>query len=135
MSGTSATLADLFAFSYSTPDPHFAFTLSIRQLCTCIQNSRLETSARVSLLMRFKRLGGFRHEFLLLKISLMPDEGVSIWLRLDRGPKLDGPTPGSSISLFPACDSVRFFFCLASVRVTCRMSEMLRLPLSISTSY
>ena len=107
MSGASAALTDLFTFSHSTPDPHFTFTLSMEQLCTSIQNSRLESSAKIDSLTRFKRLSIFRHEFLLLRISLIPDEGIFIWFRLDRGAKLDGPTPGSSVSQFPACDSVR----------------------------
>lgn len=117
MSAATAPLPDLFAFSYSTPDPNFTFTMSIRQLCTYIQNSRLETSARVISLQRFKRLSGFKHEFILLKICMMSDEGSPfIWFRLDRGAKLDGSAPNSSISHFSACDSVcTIFSCFAVI--------------------
>ncbi|KAF9519078.1 hypothetical protein BS47DRAFT_125247 [Hydnum rufescens UP504] len=88
-----------------TSDPHFMCTISIKQLCTSIQNSRLERSARIISLMRFEQLTGFRHQFLLLKIAMMPDGEEAIWLRLDRGPKLEDSTPRSSVSRFTPCDS------------------------------
>ncbi|KAF9519112.1 hypothetical protein BS47DRAFT_1388524 [Hydnum rufescens UP504] len=85
MSTTGMTLAtDLFGY-----DPHFICTVSIRQLCTSIQNSRLERSGRDMSLIRFKRL----------------NDGEAIWLRLDRGSKPEGSTPRTSISRFTACDS------------------------------
>ncbi|KAF9502827.1 hypothetical protein BS47DRAFT_1459286 [Hydnum rufescens UP504] len=101
MSATGMTLAtDLFA-----SDPRFMCTVSIRELCTSIQNSRLERSGRVISLIRFKQLCGFRHQSLVLKIGTMPDDGEAIWLRLDRGSKPEGSTPRTSISRFTACDS------------------------------
>jgi hypothetical protein len=102
MSATGATLATDLLVS----DPHFMCTITIRQLCTSIENSRLERSARVISLMRFEQLRGFRHQFLLLKIAMMPDDEGAIWLRLDRGPKPETPTPRSSVSRFTPCDSV-----------------------------
>ncbi|KAF9505201.1 hypothetical protein BS47DRAFT_1354207 [Hydnum rufescens UP504] len=101
MSTTGVTLAtDLLA-----SDPHFMCTISIRQLCTSIQNSRLERTARVISLTRFEQQRGFRHQFIVLKIGMMPDDGEAIWLRLDRGPKPENSTPRSSVSRFTPCDS------------------------------
>ncbi|KAF9519109.1 hypothetical protein BS47DRAFT_1379614 [Hydnum rufescens UP504] len=100
MSTPGVTLATDLLFG-----PHFMCTISIRQLCTSIENSRLERSARVISLMRFEQLGGFRHEFLVLKIGMMLDDGEAVWLRLDRGPKLENSTPKSSVSRFTPCDS------------------------------
>ncbi|KAF9519097.1 hypothetical protein BS47DRAFT_1337671 [Hydnum rufescens UP504] len=86
-------------------DPHFICMVPIRQLCTSIQNSRLERSGRVISLIRFEQQRGFRHQFLVLKIGMMPDDGEAVWLRLDRGPKPENSTPRSSISRFTPCDS------------------------------
>jgi hypothetical protein len=102
MSTTGVTLAtDLLA-----SDPHFMCTISIRQLCTSIQNSRLERTGRLISLIRFEQLRGFRHQFIVLKIGMMPDNGEAIWLRLDRGPKPENSTPRTSLSRFTSCDSV-----------------------------
>ncbi|KAF9519108.1 hypothetical protein BS47DRAFT_1337681 [Hydnum rufescens UP504] len=98
---TGVTLANHLLAS----DPHFMCTVSIRQLCTSIQNSRLERSGRILSLIRFKQLSGFRHQFIVLKIGMISDDGEAIWLRLDRGPKPDGSTSRTLISRFTTCDS------------------------------
>ncbi|KAF9502826.1 hypothetical protein BS47DRAFT_1403058 [Hydnum rufescens UP504] len=100
MPTTGVTWANLLA-----SDPHFMCTISVRQLCTSIENSPLERSARVMSLMRFEQLSGFRHQFLLLKIGMMPEDGDAMWLRLERGPKPENSTPRSSVSRFTPCDS------------------------------
>ncbi|KAF9519113.1 hypothetical protein BS47DRAFT_1379616 [Hydnum rufescens UP504] len=100
MPATGGTWENLLA-----SDPHFMCTISVRQLCTSIENSRLERFARVVSLMRFEQLSGFRHQFLLLKIGMMPEDGDAMWLRLERGPKPENSTPRSSVSRFTPCDS------------------------------
>ncbi|KAF9519083.1 hypothetical protein BS47DRAFT_1388499 [Hydnum rufescens UP504] len=101
MPATRVTLVtDLLA-----SDPHFMCTMSIKQLCTSIQGSRLERAGRVVSLIRFEQLRGFRHQFLVLKIARTPDDGETMWLRLDRGPKPENVTPRSSVSRFTPCDS------------------------------
>ncbi|KAF9505206.1 hypothetical protein BS47DRAFT_565424 [Hydnum rufescens UP504] len=70
-------------------DPHFTCTISIRQLCTSIENSHLSLRAIRShyLIDPLSATEGIPapvpHAENCYEIVMMPDNGEAIWLRLD----------------------------------------------------